>query len=151
METLLNFDVPLDVNALERVVGLVYFGSDDDRNQAQVLLTQLKEHPSAWTRVDTILEHSQNNHTRFFAITILSDLIKFRWKILPNEQRQGIKNYIISLVLKFSSSDADLQNHSYVIEKLNYSLVQILKHDWPEHWSSFLPEITSASRANECV
>jgi len=151
MDTLLNFDIPLDVNALERVVGLVYFGSDDDRNKAQSLLTQFKDSPSAWTRVDTILEHSQNNHTRFFAVTILSDLIKFRWKILPAEQRQGIKNYIISLVLKLSSTDQDLQNHSYVIEKLNYSLVQILKHDWPEHWSSFLPEITSASRANECV
>lgn len=151
MECLLNFDIPLDVNILDRVVQLVYMGSDDDRNKAQTLLTQLKEHPSAWTRVDTILEHSQNDYTRFFALAILSDLIKFRWKILPADQRQGIKNYIISLVLKHSSNDADLKSHRVILEKLNYSLVQILKHDWPGQWASFLPEITQASRANECV
>lgn len=141
MESLLNFDIPLDVNALDRVVQLVYMGSDDDvmifyfnilflllifqRNKAQSLLTQLKEHPSAWTRVDTILEHSQNDYTRFFALAILSELIKFRWKILPAEQRQGIKNYIISLVLKYSSNDQDLKTHRVILEKLNYSLVQV--------------------------
>jgi exportin-1 len=142
METLLNFDVPLDVNVLDRIMQLLYSGNDSEvcvpcilrccdsplivqRNQAQVILTQFKEHPSSWTRVDTILEHSQNEYTRFFALAILSDLIKFRWKILPIEQRQGIKNYLVDLVLKHSSNDQDLKNHRVVLEKLNYSIVQV--------------------------
>jgi exportin-1 len=95
------------------------------RNQAQAILTQFKEHPAAWTRVDTILEHSQNDFTRFFALSILSDLIKYRWKILPMEQRQGIKNYVVELVLKHSNNDMDLKNHRVVLEKLNLSLVQV--------------------------
>lgn len=31
---------------------------------AQEVLTHLKEHPDAWTRVDTILEFSQNMNTK---------------------------------------------------------------------------------------
>lgn len=48
---------------------------------AQAVLTQLKEHPQAWLRVDTILEHSRNEQARYFALQILDDLIKSRWKV----------------------------------------------------------------------
>lgn len=92
---------------------------------AQILLTQLKEHPQSWTRVDTILEHSSNNFTRFYALQILDDLIKYRWKILPVDQRTGIKNYVISLVLKLSGSDELLVNNRMILEKLNLNLVQV--------------------------
>lgn len=92
---------------------------------AQAMLTTLKDHPQAWTRVDTILEHSSNNFTRFFALQILDDLIKHRWRVLPAEQRLGIKNYVISLVLKLSGTDELLQTNRIVLEKLNLNLVQV--------------------------
>lgn len=34
------------------------------QRMAQEVLTHLKEHPDAWTRVDTILEFSQNMNTK---------------------------------------------------------------------------------------
>lgn len=56
---------------------------------AQEVLTALKEHPDAWTRVDTILEYSQNQQTKFYGLQILEQVIKTRWKALPREQCEG--------------------------------------------------------------
>ena len=81
---------------------------------ADQILTQLKQHPDAWTRVDTILEYSNNQQTKvlwattsavfrkvvflghalnfflqYFALQILEVVIKTRWKVLPPEQCEG--------------------------------------------------------------
>ena len=53
------------------------------------MLNMLKEHPEAWTRVDTILEFSQNQQTKYFALQILEKTIKTRWKALPRHQCDG--------------------------------------------------------------
>ena len=56
---------------------------------AQEVLTRLKEHPDAWTRVDTILEFSSNQQTKYYALQILENVIKTRWKVLPRTQCEG--------------------------------------------------------------
>ena len=56
---------------------------------AQEVLTTLKEHPDAWTRVDTILEYSSNQQTKYYALQILENVIKTRWKVLPRPQCEG--------------------------------------------------------------
>ena len=53
------------------------------------MLTTLKEHPDAWTRVDTILEFSNNQQTKYYALQILEQVIKTRWKVLPRNQCEG--------------------------------------------------------------
>jgi len=59
------------------------------QRMAQEVLTTLKEHPQAWTRVDTILEYSQNQQTKYYALQILENVIKTRWKVLPRPQCEG--------------------------------------------------------------
>lgn len=56
---------------------------------AQEVLTRLKEHPDAWTRVDTILEYAKNVNTKYYALQILETVIKSRWKVLPRAQCEG--------------------------------------------------------------
>ena len=57
---------------------------------AQEVLTTLKEHPEAWTRVDTILEYSDNPQTKYYALQILEQVINTRWKVLPRDQCEGL-------------------------------------------------------------
>ena len=59
------------------------------QRMAQEVLTTLKEHPDAWTRVDTILEYSQSQQTKYYALQILENVIKTRWKVLPRTQCEG--------------------------------------------------------------
>ena len=60
------------------------------QRMAQEVLTTLKEHPDAWTRVDTILEYSHNQQTKYYALQILENIIKTRWKVLPRPQCEGM-------------------------------------------------------------
>lgn len=40
------------------------------RAAAETLLKKLQEHPEAWTRVDTILEQSKSQQTKFFGLQV---------------------------------------------------------------------------------
>ena len=48
---LLDFNQKLDIGLLDTVVGTLYAGSGDQQKMAQEVLTTLKEHPDAWTKV----------------------------------------------------------------------------------------------------
>lgn len=63
---LLDFNQKLDITLLDNIVGCMYTGIGEQQRVAQEVLTTLKEHPNAWTRVDTILEYSQVNVGHIF-------------------------------------------------------------------------------------
>lgn len=148
---LLDFNQKLDIGLLDSVVVSMYVGNGETQRVAQEVLTALKEHPDAWTRVDTILEFSSNQQTKYFALQILEQVIKTRWKILPKNQCEGIKKYIVSLIIKTSSDAESLEANRTYLNKLNMILVQVLKREWPKNWESFIPDIVGASKTNESL
>uniref|UniRef100_A0AAQ5ZTX8 Exportin-1 n=1 Tax=Amphiprion ocellaris TaxID=80972 RepID=A0AAQ5ZTX8_AMPOC len=142
-QQLLDFNQKLDINLLDNVVNCLYHGVGPQQRMAQEVLTHLKEHPDAWTRVDTILEFSQNMNTKYYALQILETVIKTRWKILPRNQCEGIKKYVVGLIIKTSSDASNVE-----VSKL---LNQILKQEWPKHWPTFISDIVGASRTSESL
>lgn len=148
---LLDFNQKLDINLLDSVVISMYAGNGETQRIAQEVLTTLKEHPDAWTRVDTILEFSSNQQTKYYALQILEQVIKTRWKVLPRNQCEGIKKYIVSLIIKTSSDSETLEANKTYLNKLNMILVQVLKREWPKNWESFIPDIVGASKTNESL
>jgi len=148
---LLDFNQKLDIDLLDNVVGCLYTGEGQQQRMAQEVLTRLKEHPDAWTRVDTILEYSQNQQTKYYALQILENVIKQRWKVLPRPQCEGIKKYIVGLIIKTSSEAELLEKEKVYLGKLNMILVQILKYEWPKNWPSFISDIVGASKTNESL
>ena len=114
-------------------------------------MTKLKEHPQAWTRVDTILEFSSNQETKYYALQILEAVIKTRWKTLPRENWEGIRKYIVGLIITISSEKESAEREKVYLSKLNMVLVLILKRELPKHWSSFIPDIVGASKTNESL
>uniref|UniRef100_A0A2K5SFU2 Exportin-1 n=1 Tax=Cebus imitator TaxID=2715852 RepID=A0A2K5SFU2_CEBIM len=148
---LLDFSQKLDINLLDNVVNCLYHGEGAQQRMAQEVLTHLKEHPDAWTRVDTILEFSQNMNTKYYGLQILENVIKTRWKILPRNQCEGIKKYVVGLIIKTSSDPTCVEKEKVYIGKLNMILVQILKQEWPKHWPTFISDIVGASRTSESL
>ena len=84
-------------------------------------------------------------------LQILESVIKFRWGALPEEQRQGIKNYISNLIIKLSSDDQTFRRQKVFLNKLNVILVQVLKQDWPHKWPTFVTDIVGASKTSETL
>eukprot|EP01104_Vermistella_antarctica_P005997 TRINITY_DN16731_c0_g1_i1.p1 TRINITY_DN16731_c0_g1~~TRINITY_DN16731_c0_g1_i1.p1 ORF type:complete len:1068 (-),score=371.53 TRINITY_DN16731_c0_g1_i1:114-3317(-) len=151
MEAILNFNDPLDVNLVDQVVNAMYSSTGAEAKMAERVMTQFQEHPDAWTRVDAILEKSQSPYSKFIGLKILEDLVKYRWKIVPDDQREAIKSYVVNLIIKTSSDAALMRNEKTLLDKLDVTLVQIIKQEWPNHWSSFVTELVESSRTSETV
>ncbi|KAL3311369.1 Exportin-1 [Cichlidogyrus casuarinus] len=148
---LLDFTQRLDISLLDRVVNIMYNGVGAEQKMAEKILNSLKEHPDAWTRVDSILEYSQNQNTKYFSLQILEQLIKTRWKVLARNQCDGIKKYIVGLIIQISSNSQMMESEKTYQSKLNIILVEILKHEWPHNWPSFISDIVMASYTNESL
>jgi len=71
MESLLDFEKPLDVGLLDVVVtGFYTCSNETERAEIGKFMKRMQEHPTMWQRVDAILETSQNQQTRFFALQL---------------------------------------------------------------------------------
>lgn len=67
------------------------------------------------------------------------------------DQREGIKNFLSNLIIRFTTDEALFRKETTFINKLNVILVQILKHDWPHKWKTFIPDLVSASKTSETL
>ncbi|KAG8729546.1 Karyopherin transporter [Ceratobasidium sp. 423] len=148
MEGILDFSRDLDIGLFDRVVNAFFLGAGQEQKQAQVVLTQFQEHPDAWQRVPVVLETSGSMQSKYIGLQILEKLIQTRWKILPEDQRQGIRNFIVATTLGIAADETSLRQQKTYLNKLNLALVQILKQEWPHNWPTFIPEIVQNSKTN---
>lgn len=110
------------------------------------MLTRLRDHPDAWMLADTILDSSSNMQTQFFALQVLQNMIKYRWKALTKAQREGVRSYLVQKIISISSDKAAAAAKGTLLQKLNVLLVEILKYDWPAEWPSFISDLAASSR-----
>jgi exportin-1 len=142
-----EFTVPL----LDTIVVAAYNPIDPNRAVANKALMQLQEAQDVWTKADAIIEQSATPQGRFFGLQILDDAIKTRWKILPPEQKDGIKNYVVGKVISMSQDEGTLNRERVFIGKLNLTLVEILKQEWPHNWPTFIPDLVGSSKTSEVL
>jgi len=148
----LNPSAPLNIQLLESTLHALNTSSDASvRTRADQVLTALKESPNAWESAGQMLEQSQDTATRYFALQVLEDTIKFRWKALPQDQREGIRNYVVQKIIDTSSTETVNAAGKTFLFKLNVTLVQILKQEWPGNWPNFIPEIVASSQRSEIL
>ncbi|CAL0311372.1 unnamed protein product [Lupinus luteus] len=62
-----------------------------------------------------------------------------------------MKNFISDVIVQLSSNEASFRTERLYVNKLNIILVQILKHEWPARWRSFVPDLVSAAKASESI
>lgn len=148
MEGILDFDKEFDVALMDQVVMAFYTGSGAEQQMAQQILTQFQEHPDAWVRVPNILESSSHPQTKYIGLQILEKLITTRWKTLPEDQRQGIRNFIVSVNVGVASDETLARKEKTYVNKLNLALVQILKQEWPHNWPTFISELVESSKTS---
>ncbi|CAI9295561.1 unnamed protein product [Lactuca saligna] len=151
-EKLRDLSHPIDVALLDATVAAFYgTGSKEERTAADHILRELQNNPDMWLQVVHILSNTQSMNTKFFSLQVLEGVIKYRWNVLPIEQRDGMKNYISDVIVKLSSSEGSFRQERLYVNKLNIILVQILKHEWPARWRSFIPDLVTAAKTSETI
>lgn len=151
LQRLLSTHEEFDTALLDQVVATAYDPVNPQRAAANNVLMTLQENPDLWTKADGILERANNPQSRFFGLQVLDDAIRTRWNILPVEQREGIKNYVVGKIITMSSSEETLSREKVFLQKLNLTLVQILKQEWPHNWPSFIPDLVGSSKTSEIL
>ncbi|CUM52032.1 unnamed protein product [Debaryomyces tyrocola] len=148
METILDFSKDLDINLFDQVVGTFYKGSGTEQKEAQSVLSQFQENAESWTRADKILSNSNNAQSKYIALSCLNKLIQYRWKTIPEDERIGIRNFIVNMIISLCDNETIFETERALINKIDLTLVQILKQEWPHNWPQFIPEIVLSSRSS---
>ncbi|KAI9673278.1 MAG: Karyopherin transporter [Trizodia sp. TS-e1964] len=134
----------MSIEQLDTTVRSFYEDRGEAQTKAQALLNQFKENPDAWLLVDKILQESSYPQTKYLGLQVLDNVIMTRWKVLPREQCQGIRNFVVNFIIQCSSSDESMKTQRTLLNKLNLVLVSILKQEWPHNWPTFINEIISS-------
>lgn len=71
-----------------------------------------------------------------------------RWKVLPRDQCQGIRNFVVQFIIQCSSSEESLRSNKTLLNKLNLVLISVLKQEWPHNWPTFINEIISSCHSS---
>jgi exportin-1 len=50
-----------------------------------------------------------------------------------------------------ASDEASMQRDRVLIAKLNLILVEILKHEWPHNWPTFISDLVGSSKTSEVL
>lgn len=140
-----------EISVLDQIISSAYNPMDPNRAAANQALMKLQEVPDLWQKADNIMEKASNPHTRFFGLSILDGAIKTRWKILPQPQKEGIRNYIVGKIIAMSQEEESLAREKVLVGKLNLTLVEILKQEWPHNWPSFISDLVGSSKTSEVL
>ncbi|KAL9613997.1 MAG: hypothetical protein Q9167_001477 [Letrouitia subvulpina] len=139
------------VAELDQTVRTFYEGRGEVQKQAQNTLNQFRENPDAWLLVDKILQDATYSQTKYIGLQVLDNVIMTKWKVLPREQCQGIRNFVVNIIIETSSSEESLRAQRTFLNKLNLVLVSILKQEWPHNWPTFINEIVSSCHTSLSV
>ncbi|KAF2809680.1 uncharacterized protein BDZ99DRAFT_571454 [Mytilinidion resinicola] len=138
----------MSIAELDATVRVFYEGRGEAQKQAQATLNQFKENPDAWLLVDKILQDAQYPQTKYLGLQVLDNVIMTRWKVLPRDQCQGIRNFVVNFIIQLSGTEEGLRNERTLLNKLNLVLVSILKQEWPHNWPTFINEIISSCHSS---
>ncbi|KAJ1607688.1 putative exportin 1 [Cryptosporidium canis] len=142
---------PQKVEMLDELVGIMYGLRPGDRVIADKVLSELKQKTESWRVVGNILQLSSDYNTKFFALSILEKCIQFQWKILPFDQKTGIKQYITEMCIELCQNEKILEENKHFLNKTNETLIMIVKQEWPDNWENFITEICNAAKTNQYI
>lgn len=78
-------------------------------------------------------------------------LMQQKWLALPEDQKLSLKNYIVDLILQYSSVEQLTKSMHNILSKCNSVLVQIVKYEWNSSWRSFINDICESSTKNMSI
>lgn len=149
-QALINGFDESSVKLLDQATGALYGigGRPESNKEIQGSLTAVKNHPQAWRHVQTILQYSQSDYTRYFAISILTTAIQTRWETIPEQERNFLPQYLTNLSMTAAKSP---NSTSEIKTKINSAIIETVRKTWPQKWPNFISEVCAAAQTDQKV
>ena len=139
------------VTELDATVKAFQEGKGNIQKEAQQKLNEFKSNPDAWLMVDKILQEATYMPTKYLALQVLDDVVNTRWKVLPPRSMsryQKLRRQPDPRGIHYRDS---LKANRTFVNKLDLTLVTILKQEWPHNWPTFINEIISSCHSSLSV
>jgi len=144
---ILAFEGSFDVSLFDKVVTSFYQGSGSQEVHQgwHTILNDFKNHPESWKLVIDIFKESQVMQSKIVVLSSLILCIQQRWRVLPTNHKSGMRNFLEETIVSLSSKDVLNSEEEILLNKLNTTLIEILKKEWPHNWPNFISELVQAS------
>ena len=129
---------------LEETVMQMFSSQPAQMMNANQTLEQLKDLPEFWLMTDSILYGSQNLQTKLYCLMAIKSGVQSKWSILPENQRVGIKNFIVDYVYKTVQANSN-KDQRICLGKANSILVEIIKNEWDSGWTTAISDLIKSS------
>ncbi|KAI5170697.1 exportin-1 [Nematocida sp. LUAm3] len=150
MEKILENTKEFDTDLYDRVVAAFYSPGGADHKRAEEVLLCFRDGSDSWARVAVILKESKNLNGKLFSLQVLERMVKIRWSVLTESQKEGVREYVIEKILEYVVAEKNMESR-LLAKGLNQILREIIKREWPEKWPTLMPDLLTASRDNISV
>ncbi|KAL0208195.1 hypothetical protein P9112_010782 [Eukaryota sp. TZLM1-RC] len=119
--------------------------NSEDQVNSQKLLVEFQQHPRAFERVPFIMEKSSADQGKYIALSVLEELVNYKWKALPPTDANALKLFLQNLIVQMSNAESP---NELLLRKADKVLVDIAKQEWPEKWPTFVSELVQSARSS---
>ncbi|KAL0235172.1 hypothetical protein GEMRC1_001754 [Eukaryota sp. GEM-RC1] len=91
------------------------------------------------------MESSSKEQGKYIALSVLEELVKFKYNVLPVDNANSLKLFLQNLIVTMATSNSPSE---LLLKKADKVLVEIAKHEWPEKWPTFISDLVSSARSS---
>ncbi|KAK8866823.1 hypothetical protein M9Y10_009791 [Tritrichomonas musculus] len=144
MQNLGQVGVNVDLSILEQTCDIVMGGDGTNPNfdQANKSLMEFQNRDDAWIYAPKLIDNTTSIAAKFFGLQILHNLVKIKWAIMDQEQKESIKNFVCQHVFNWSQQEGVV---NYVLNQIDAVLVELILKEWPQEWPSIVNDLISSA------
>lgn len=89
-----------------------------------------------------------NPNVRHFGLQLMEHTVKFKWSCISQEEKIFIKDNAMKL-LSLGVGAAEDASISHIKDALSRIIVEMIKREWPQQWTTLLSELSEACAKGE--
>ncbi|CAG2062987.1 unnamed protein product, partial [Timema podura] len=95
-----------------------------------------------------LAQRTGNSHfVRHFGLQLMEHCVKYRWNQISQPEKLFIKENAMKLLA--AGTELGLQEHNHIKDALSRVIVEMVKREWPQQWSTLLSELSEACTCGE--
>lgn len=119
------------------------------RMEAYMACERFKEESPLCAQVGLFLASGQyTQNVKHFGLQLMEYTIKFKWNCISQEEKIFIKEHAMKLLL-MGVGPAEDRSLSHLKDALSRIIVEMIKREWPQQWTTLLSELSDASTKGE--
>ncbi|XP_058974671.1 exportin-5 [Musca domestica] len=119
------------------------------RMEAYMACERFKEESPLCAQVGLFLASGQySQNVKHFGLQLMEYTIKFKWNCISQEEKIFIKEHAMKLLL-LGVGPAEDRSLSHLKDALSRIIVEMIKREWPQQWTTLLAELSDACTKGE--